>query len=210
MISPVPPAAILIAGALLVPFFKGKLKSAYLLVLPILAFLNLLYMPAGKYWIVQVLNYDLILGRVDKLSMAFGYVFVLITFIGILFGLHVKDDLQHMASLIYAGAAVGVTFVGDLFSLYLFWELLAFASVYLVLARKTPASSAAAFRYFTWHFFGGICLLAGIILYVINRGTTEFAFIGLSDWASIFIFVGFCLNAAVFPLHAWLPRLFPS
>ena len=209
MISPVPPAAILIAGALLVPFFKGKLKSAYLLVLPILAFLNLLYMPAGKYWIVHFLNYDLILGRVDKLSMAFGYVFVLITFIGILFGLHVKDDLQHMASLIYAGAAVGVTFVGDLFSLYLFWELLAFASVYLVLARKTPASSAAAFRYFIWHFFGGICLLAGIILYVINRGTTEFAFIGLSDWASIFIFIGFCLNAAVFPLHAWLPDAYP-
>ena len=129
MINPVPPAAILIAGALLVPFFKGRLKKIYLLVLPALAFLDLLYMPAGKYWIVNFLNYELIFGRVDKLSMAFGYVFVLITFIGILYALHLKDDAQHMASLIYAGGALGVTFAGDLFSLYVFWEILVIASV---------------------------------------------------------------------------------
>ena len=67
MIEPIPPAAILIAGALLVPFFKGRLKKAYLLVLPTLAFLNLLYMPAGKYWIADFLHYNLIFGRVDKL-----------------------------------------------------------------------------------------------------------------------------------------------
>ena len=209
MIKPVPPAVILIAGALLVPFFKGRLKKAYLLVLPALAFLNLFYMPAGRYWIVDFLNYDLIFGRVDKLSMAFGYVFVLITFIGILYALHTEDDSQHMASLIYAGGALGVTFAGDLFSLFIFWEILAIASVFLILARKISTSSAAAFRYFTWHFFGGLCLLAGIILYVMSRGTPEFAYIGLSDWASILIFTGFCLNAAVFPLHAWLPDAYP-
>ena len=209
MIEPVPPAAILIAGALLVPFFKGRLKKAYLLVLPTLAFLNLLYMPAGRYWIVEFLSYELIFGRVDKLSMAFGYVFVLITFIGILYALHTEDDFQHMASLIYAGGGLGVTFAGDLFSLYIFWEILAIASVFLILARKISTSSAAAFRYFTWHFFGGLCLLAGIILYVINRGTPEFAYIGLNDGASILIFTGFCLNATVFPLHAWLPDAYP-
>ena len=209
MIKPVPPAAILIAGALLVPFFRGRLKKAYLLMLPALAFLNLFYMPAGRYWIVDFLNYDLIFGRVDKLSMAFGYVFVLITFIGILYALHAEEDSQHMASLIYAGGALGVTFAGDLFSLYIFWEILAIASVFLILARKISTSSAAAFRYFTWHFFGGLCLLAGIILYVMNRGTPEFGYIGLSDWPSILIFIGFCLNAAIFPLHAWLPDAYP-
>ena len=68
MIKPVPPALILIVGALLVPFFKGRLKKAYLLVLPTLAFLDLLYVPAGKNWVVGFLNYDLIFGRVDKLK----------------------------------------------------------------------------------------------------------------------------------------------
>jgi multicomponent Na+:H+ antiporter subunit D len=104
---------------------------------------------------------------------------------------------------------LGVTFAGDLFSLYVFWEILAIASVFLVLARKKPASSAAALRYFMWHFFGGLCLLAGIVFYVTQRGTAEFGHIGLSDWASIFIFSGFCLNAAVFPLHCWLPDAYP-
>ncbi len=209
MISPVPPAAILIAGALLVPLFKERLKKVYLLALPSFAFLDLLYMTPGKYWIVGFLNYELIFGRVDKLSMAFGYVFVLITFIGILYALHNKDDAQHMAGLIYAGGALGVTFAGDLFTLYVFWEILAIASVFLILARKMATSSAAAFRYFTWHFFGGLCLLAGIILYVMNHGTPEFDYIGLTDWASVLIFTGFCLNAAVFPLHAWLPDAYP-
>jgi multicomponent Na+:H+ antiporter subunit D len=185
MIEPLPPAAILIVGALLVPLFKGRLKSVYLLVVPALALLDLLYMPAGKYWTVAFLEYDLIFGRADKLSMAFGYVFVLITFIGMLYALNVRDDAQHMASLIYAGGALGVTFAGDLFSLYVFWEILAIASVFLILARRKPASTAAAFRYFMWHFFGGLCLLAGIILYVIQRGTAEFAYIGLTDWASL-------------------------
>ena len=136
MIKPIPPAAILIAGALLVPFFKGRLKKAYLLVLPTLAFIDLLYMPAGRYWIVDFLNYDLIFGRVDKLSLAFGYVFVLITVIGILYALHTEDDFQHMAGLIYAGGALGITFAGDLFSLYVFWEILAIASVFFLVADQ--------------------------------------------------------------------------
>jgi multicomponent Na+:H+ antiporter subunit D len=209
MIEPVPPALIFILGAFLIPLLKGRLKSAYMLLLPVLCFLDLLYMPAGRYWVVPFLNYELILGRVDKLSMAFGYVFVLITFIGVLYALHVKDAPQHMAGFIYAGAALGVTFTGDLFSLYIFWEILAIASVFLVLARKTNASTGAAFRYFTWHFFGGLCLLAGILLYVSDRQTAAFAYIGLSGWPSFLIFAGFCLNAAVFPLHAWLPDAYP-
>ena len=198
MIEPVPPAAILMVGALLVPVLKGRLKAFWMLFLPVLTFVDLLYMSSGKYWIVRFLNYDLIFGRVDKLSMVFGYVFVLITFIGIIYALHVKDDAQHMAALVYAGAALGVTFAGDLFSLFIFWEILAISSVFLVLARKTTESSAAALRYFMWHFFGGLCLLAGILFYVLKRGTAEFAYIGLDDPATYLIFIGFCLNAVVF------------
>ena len=209
MIEPVPPALILMVGALLVPILKGRLKDFYMLLLPVLAFVDLLYMPSGKYWIVPFLNYDLIFGRVDKLSMVFGYVFVLITFIGIIYALHVKDNAQHMAALVYAGAALGVTFAGDLISLFIFWEILAISSVFLVLARKTTESSAAALRYFMWHFLGGLCLLAGIIFYVLKRGTAEFAYIGLDDPATYLIFIGFCLNAVVFPLHAWLPDAYP-
>ena len=210
MINSVPPAAIFIIGAFLIPFLRGRLKSAYMLLLPVLAFINLLNMPKGKSCIIKFLDYNLILARVDNLSLVFGYIFVLITLIAVLYALHVKDDMQHMAAFCYAGGALGVTFAGDLFSLFVFWEILALSSVLLILARKKEASRAAAFRYFVWHFVGGVCLLGGIILYVKNRGTIEFDYIGLTDLASYLILAGFCLNAVVFPLHAWLPDAYPK
>lgn len=209
MINSVPPAAIFIIGAFLIPFLRGRLKSAYMLLLPVLAFINLLNMPKGKSCIVKFLDYNLILARVDNLSLVFGYIFILITFIAVLYALHVKDDRQHIASFCYAGGALGVTFTGDLLSLYVFWEILAVGSVVLVCAQKKKEPHSAGFRYFLWHFVGGIILLAGIILYVHTRGTNEFSYIGLSDPASYLIFVGFCLNAVVFPLHAWLPDAYP-
>ena len=209
MTSALPPGLIFLAGSVFVPLLKGRFKSVYLLIIPVVAGLDLLFLPEGSSWSIMFLDYPLIFCRVDRLSLAFGYVFVLISFIGLVYALHLEDDLQHMAALCYAGGALGVTFAGDLFSLYLFWEIMALASVVLVLARRTHDARLAAFRYFMWHFFGGICLLAGIILYVITRGTTEFDLIGLNDPASALIFVGFCLNAAVFPLHAWLPDAYP-
>ena len=209
MINMLPPAFIFLAGALLLPLLKGRLKSAYLLTLPVVAGLNLMLLPHGSSWTTMFLDYTLIFCRVDRLSLAFGYVFILITFIGILYALHLKDNLQHMAALSYAGGALGVTFAGDLFTLYFFWEIMALASTVLILARRTHDARLAAYRYFMWHFFGGICLLAGIIMYTITRGTIAFDVIGLSDPASAFIFIGFCLNAAVFPLHAWLPDAYP-
>jgi len=38
MISAVPPALILIAGGLCIPFFRGQVKRFFMLVLPVLAF----------------------------------------------------------------------------------------------------------------------------------------------------------------------------
>ena len=76
MIDPLPPAVILIVGALLVPCFKGRFRSTYLLAVPTLVFVDLLRMPPGTYWTVGFLDYELVFGRVDKLSMAFGIVFV--------------------------------------------------------------------------------------------------------------------------------------
>jgi multicomponent Na+:H+ antiporter subunit D len=210
MIDIVPPAAIFIVGALIVPFLRGKLKSSLMLLLPVLVFAVLLKMPEGKYWTLQVLDYHLIFGRVDKLSMAFGYIFTIITFIGILFALKVDDDLQHVSALGYAGGALGVTFAGDFFTLYIFWEVLAISSTFLILARRTKSSQGAAYRYILVHVVGGLCLLAGIVITVQETGTLEFGTIGLNGAGSWFIFIGIALNAAIFPLHPWLQDAYPE
>jgi multicomponent Na+:H+ antiporter subunit D len=71
------PGAILILGSILVPLFKGRVKQAYLLVLPALAFLSVLTMSEGTYGVYHFLGQEITFGRVDKLSLAFAYIFTM-------------------------------------------------------------------------------------------------------------------------------------
>ena len=210
MISTVPPAFIFIIGGLLVPFIKGKWKSAYLLLIPVVGFINLISIPEGTHWVVRFLDWELVFGKIDRLSLLFGYIFHLISFIALLYALHVKDDLQHVAGLVYAGSALGVVFAGDIFSFFVFWEMLTVSSIFLIWARRTRAAQAAGFRYLLVHAAGGLCLLAGIVLYVNQTGSIEFGYIGLNGLATYLIFFGFGINCAWPVLHTWLTDAYPE
>jgi multicomponent Na+:H+ antiporter subunit D len=204
-----PPAFILIFGAALIPFFQGNIQRAYMLTLPVAAFIVLINTPLGNFGTVEFLEYDLILGRVDKLSRVFALIFTIMTFLGVLFALKVKDNLQHVSSLVYAGSTIGVVLAGDLLSLYLFWEIMAVSSTFLIIASRTKASREAAYRYILVHLAGGLFLLAGIVFYINETGTIAFDYIGLDSLSSWFIFIGIALNAAAIPLNAWLPDAYP-
>lgn len=211
MIEIVPPAFIFILGALLLPLIRGRRPRGLLQILiPVVAFVDLLYMPEGTYWIYQFLGFELILGRVDKLSMCFGYVFVIMAFLGMVYALHVRDTGQHMAAFLYMGSTLGVTFAGDLFTLFAFWEIMAVSSVFLVWYQRDTAALDAGFRYIMVHLFGGCALLAGIIIHVVETGSTQFSLIGYGGLASQFILLGFIINAAVPPFHAWLSDAYPE
>jgi multicomponent Na+:H+ antiporter subunit D len=210
MIETVPPAVIFILGGLLVPLIKGKWKSAFMLLIPVVGFLNLINIPQGTHWVVSFLDFDVVFGKVDRLSLLFGYIFHLISFIAIIYALHVKDDVQHTAGLIYAGSALGVIFAGDLFSFFVFWEMLTIASIFLIWARRTKAAQGAGFRYLLVHAAGGLCLLTGIVLLVHQTGSIEFGYIGLNGPATYFIFIGFGLNCAWPVLHPWLTDAYPE
>ena len=210
MIKPIPPAFLFILGALIIPFLRfRKLKQFFQLFIPIIAFVNLLYMPEGTYWFYNFIGYELILGRVDKLSMCFGYVFVIIAFLGMVYALHVKEDGQHTAAFLYIGGTLGVTFAGDFFTLFIFWEVMAASSVFLIWYQKDEVSIAAGFRYILIHLFGGTLLLAGIIIYVANTGSIHFNSLEYGNFASQLILLGFIINAAVPPFHIWLPDSYP-
>ena len=210
MIEWVPPGLILILGAFLIPFLKGRLRQGYMLLLPIIAFISLLNMSEGTGFVTPFLEYDLIFGKVDKLSMAFGYVFVILTFIGILYALHVKNKGEHFSAILYAGSALGVVFAGDFLTLFIFWELMAFSSVFLIWYGGNKKSYEAGFRYLMVHVFGGLCLLAGIIMRLVNTGSIEFGPIDFGSPGSYLILIGFMINAAVPPLHAWLSDAYPE
>ena len=201
------PAFILIVGALLLPFFRGPLKRPYLVIVPALAFLSVLYMQNGTYGVVPFMDWELTFGRVDALSKIFGYIMTLMCIIGTVYGLHVEDPKEHMAAWLYVGGSLGVIFCADFITLFLFWELMAFSSVFLVWFRRRKQSLPCGFRYLLVHTAGGLILLAGFVLRYKATGALDFNLMDV-DHPTLYtylIMVGFILNAAVPPFHAWLP-----
>ena len=206
------PGLVLILGAWLLPLLKGHVKRVAMLILPAAALVNCLLMTPGTYGTASFLGQELVFGRVDTLSLIFSYIFSLMAFLGMVYALHVKDDSQHVTALTYAGSALGVTFAGDFLTLYVFWELLAISSALLVLLRREASAVAAGFRYILVHIFGGLILLAGIVLHWSQTGSLAFEDMGAlsGGMAWVLILAAFLLNAAVPPLGAWLPDAYPE
>lgn len=204
------PALIFFAGALLLWLLPLLGRRILILLVPAAAFAVITQLDPGLSWGYQLLGYDLNLLRVDKLSKAFGYVFTLNAFACFLFALHLKTRYEHCAALAYIGASLGAVFAGDLISLYLFWEVMAVTSTFLVLARKTERAYGAAFRYVMVHIFGGLCLLAGILLQVNATGSVAFEGFSLQGLPTYLILIGFLVNAAAPPLSAWLSDAYPE
>jgi multicomponent Na+:H+ antiporter subunit D len=204
------PPFVLILGAMLLPLLKGVAQQVYRVLLA-LVFMGLLFqMVAGTYGQFSFLGLDLTTGRADKLSMVFGYVFGLITVIATIYSLHVKDVVQHIAGFVYAASAVGVVFAGDLISLYVFWELMMLASVWLIWRRATATAYASGYRYLLVHAVSGVLLLGGIVLFFSETGSIAFDQIPTDSAAFHLILIGFLINAAVPPLHAWLTDAYPE
>ncbi len=206
------PGYIILFGVLLIPIFRGVLRQTYTLVLPILAFWLVLTMEPGVYGSYRFLGFDIVLGKVDKLSIIFAHVFTLMAIIGAVYSLHVKQVGHQMSAFFYVGSSLGVTFAGDYLTLFIFWEIMAFSSVFLVWYRKTRLSIDAGYRYLIVHVAGGLFLLGGMMLRFYDVGTLAIGPISPqgATLASYLIMIGFCLNAAVPPIHAWLPDAYPE
>ena len=210
MIEFIPPAFIYMVGALFVPLLRGRIKSAYMLLLPLVSFFFLINAQVGTVWEVNFLGFNLVPFKVDRLSLIFGYIFHLISLVGIIYTLSIKSDLEYVAGLVYAGSALGVVFSGDLFTFFVFWEMLTVSALWLIWAKRTKASQAAGFRYLMVHVFGGLVLLAGIIMYISEQKSLSLGFIGLNSPATYFIFLGMGINAAWPLLHTWLTDAYPE
>ena len=204
-----PLAFIFLLGAVLLPVLPRRWRAAAFLVFPLAAFYCLLHLETGASLTAPFLNYELVLCRVDQLSLAFGYVFVIMGFLGGVYGFHLKDTLQQVSALLYVGSSLGVVFAGDLFTLLVFWEIMAVASLFLIWARRTPAARRAGFRYLIVHAFGGSVLMAGILWHIGDTGSIMFNHFD-GGIASSLILLSFALNAAVPPLNGWLPDSYPE
>ncbi len=204
------PGSILIVGALLVPLLRGRIQAGYMLALPAFSLFFLLGMPYGEYGQIAFFDYNLTTIRVDKLSLVFGIIFHIAAFLSVLYALHEKDNVQHVAGLIYAGSAISAVFAGDLISLFVYWELTAVSSVFLIWARRTERSYRAGMRYLIIQVTSGLFLLVGTIFHYQESGQIAFNYLGLSDLGTKLIFVAFGIKCAFPLLHNWLQDTYPE
>jgi multicomponent Na+:H+ antiporter subunit D len=199
----------LIAAALVV-VLPRTLRRAVAVAAPILMLAHLaFFLETGDSWSFTWLSLDLEPLRVDKLSLAFGYVFGIAGALGAIYAWHQESKLQQAAALAYAGSSIGVVFAGDLVTLVLFWELMAVSSAYLVWGGGWPNSQSASARYLFVHMVGGSTVLAGVLWHLGTGGSTDFTLFDgtIAGWL---ILGGFAINAAIPPLHAWLADAYPE
>lgn len=197
-------------GALLAAFTRGTLRGVIMVLVPIISALHLWMVPEGIHLQFAFLEYQLIPYRVDKLSLMFGYVFHIAAFIGIVYSLHLRDTMQQVSAMLYAGSGLGAVFAGDLLTLFVFWELLAFTSVFLIWARRTQRSYVAGMRYLIIQVLSGVILLAGTLFYASENNTLAFGYIGLDSIAGWLILIAFGIKCA-FPIaHNWLTDAYPE
>ena len=211
MVSILPTAFIFIASALILGFLpRGHIRSTILLATPVLAAWHIWNLPVGIFSQVEFVGQTLDMMRVDKLSRVFGLIFCLAAFLGNLYAWHVRDLIQQLAALLYAGAAIGAVFAGDLITLFFYWEGTALASVFLIWARKTEGSYHTGMRYLIIQITSGVILLAGTALLYRDTGSITFERMTLGSIGTWLIFLSFGIKCAFPLLHNWLQDSYPA
>jgi multicomponent Na+:H+ antiporter subunit D len=210
MIEALPPGAVLIVGGLMSALLRGRAQSIFLLLLPVIGLWHLIELPNGDYHQLTLFGLTLTPVRVDKLSLLFGYVFHIAAFLAALYAWHLRDTVQHVAAMGYAGAAVGAAFAGDLVTLFVYWELTAVTSVFLIWASRTERSYRAGLRYLMIQVGSGVILLGGIAMRVQETGSAAFGHIGLDGLPGALILLAIGIKCAFPLLHNWLQDAYPE
>ncbi len=216
MPSSLPPFLIFFLGALAVPLLSRvpRVRMLWLVLIPIVGALNAMGIQEGYELQYELLGYTLTLVRADRLAIMFGHLFHLGAFIAIVYSLHLKKGdhatVQHTSAVVYAGSALGAVFAGDFITLFVFWELLAVSSVFLIWTRKSPRAVSAGMRYLLVHIVSGVTLLAGAMVHAHNTGSLDFGTMGLEGLAGWLVLLGFGVKAAFPLLHSWLIDAYPE
>ena len=165
-----------------------------------------------------------LLGRFNFAVDPFGLVFALVGsfvwFSATLYATaYTREDparVRFLATLlVLLGASLGVVLAADLLTLFVFFELLGLVALLVVVHSGSDEARAAGVKYFWMTFGGGLALLAGILLVLLQSDSLAWAPLPetvASGWRwAIFalLLVGFGVKAGMVPLHIWLPAAHP-
>ena len=204
------PGLSLILGALLVPVLPHGARQAYMLALIAVSGYLTFGIETGVHTTARLGGLDLILVRAEAITKPFALVFHLAAALNVVYALHETQKTTATAGLAYAGAAIAALFAGDFLTLFLYWELTAVTSVFLVLAGNRARALSAAMRYLLMQVGSGVILLAGaVMLWRDGTGLSIQAIDALTP-AGLCVLLAFGIKAA-FPLvNGWLQDAYPE
>ena len=209
--NPIPPFLFYLIGAAVLPLIpKGAMRSGFVLLVPVIALGQFVVLPFGEYAHWSLFGHELIFLRLDALAYAFSLIFSIAAFLSMLFAWHVRDSVQQIAALVYSGAAIGAVQAGDLIALFGFWEITAFASVFLVWARRTAGAYFTGMRYLIMQMLSGLLLLAGVVLHIHATGSSAFVAFPTLTTAALLVLIAFGIKCAFPLLHDWLQDAYPA
>jgi multicomponent Na+:H+ antiporter subunit A len=115
--------------------------------------------------------------------------------------------------LAFAGAMYGLVITDDLVVLVMFWELTSVLSYLLIgFYNRRAVSRRAALQALLVTTLGGLIMLIGVVLMVVETGTSSISRIladaptgPVVDAALVLLLVGALSKSAIFPFHFWLP-----
>ena len=145
----------------------------------------------------------------------------LISIIGLLVSIYAVSYIKeeptekyHILFLLLMVGAIGIVLTGDVFNLFVFFEILCISSYALVAYNKDKDGTEAAIKYLIQGSIGSSFILIGIALLYGLFGTLNMAHIAkninsitpMSVFIPLVLFItGLGVEAAIFPLNAWLP-----
>ena len=210
MIDFLPPALILLFGALLIGPARGAWRTAVVLLTPLLTLAAIWQVPDGVVFTVNFLEYPIEPVEGSPVRRLFATIFALMAFAGGLYAYRQAKWYELAAAYAYAAGAIGVSFAGDLISLFLFWELMALFSTVVVWCGGTPGARAAGIRYAIMHLLGGVILKVGIEGVMVHTGSIDVQPMLANNFDTWMILIGILINAAAPPLSAWLSDAYPE
>ncbi len=205
-----PPALVMLFGALLIGPARGAWRTAVILAAPLLTLAAVWQVPDGVVMTLDFLQYSIEPIEGSPVRRLFATIFALMAFAGGLYAYRQARWQELAAAYAYAAGAIGVSFAGDLISLFLFWELMALFSTVVVWCGGTPGARAAGIRYAIMHLLGGVILKVGIEGVMIHTGSIEVRPMLADNFDHWMILIGILINAAAPPVSAWLSDSYPE
>ena len=159
--------------------------------------------------------------RIDHLNAS---ILALISFFGFVVAIYAKKSVEKELPekitlfwslyLLLITGLLGIAITGDMFNLFVLLEVASLSGYALVAIGKDRAS-VASFRYLIIGTIGASFYLLGVGYLYISTGSLNMEDLRMllpSLYASrlvkaafVFIFIGFAIKIALFPLHAWQP-----